>query len=78
MHKYSMWVNHIGPEGGGWGASLRFGESGGCSVKSEKLRGILKPHNGSIMGLVSESCRRVGGEARLPSTSLTSSLYNGV
>ena len=34
--------------------SLRFEEGGGCSVKSEKQRGKLKLHNGSIMGLVSD------------------------
>lgn len=53
--------------------TLRFGQEGSCSVKSEKLRGKLKLHNGSIMGLVSESRRRAGGDARLPSPSLTSS-----
>lgn len=40
---------------------LRFGEGESCSVKSEELRGKLKPHNGNIMGLVSESCRRARG-----------------
>ena len=72
----------MGGGGGGGGGkecvSLRFGEGGSCSVKSEKLRGKLKPHNGSIMGLVSESRRRAGGEALLPSPSLTSSQRNGV
>lgn len=40
---------------------LRFGDGESCSVKSEELRGKLKPHNGNIMGLVSESCRRARG-----------------
>lgn len=40
---------------------LRFGDGESCSVKSEELRGKLKPHNGNIMGLVSESRRRAGG-----------------
>lgn len=58
---------------GGVCVSLWFAEGGSYSVKSEKLRVKLKLHNGSIMGLVSESCRRAGRNARLPSAPLTSS-----
>lgn len=65
-----------GGAGGGWIHGLE--RDGDAVSKVKKLRGKLKPHNGSVMGLVSESCRRAGEEARLPSPSLTSSQDNGV
>lgn len=59
--------------------SLRFGRGRGRGVKSEKLRGKLKLHNGSIMGLVSESRRRARGGAQVcRHPSLPHSAVNGV